>query len=93
MWPLPPVQLEYPPGLDRYRLFAVHLLRGDVFPALAEFAKVLLAPPATMTKSWARWVPRQSDSAGICPRRAVSVSGSERDVVFLLNVKLLLTHD
>ncbi|XP_043200914.1 probable ATP-dependent RNA helicase DHX37 isoform X3 [Amphibalanus amphitrite] len=58
VWPLPPVQLDYPAGLDRYRLFGVHLLRGDVCPRLAELARVLLAPPATMTKSWARLHPR-----------------------------------
>ena len=58
VWPLPPVRLDYPAGLDRYRLFAVHLLGGDVCPRLAEFARVLLAPPATMTRSWARLHPR-----------------------------------
>ncbi|XP_037092523.1 probable ATP-dependent RNA helicase DHX37 [Pollicipes pollicipes] len=58
VWPLPPVEAEYPAGLDRYRLFAVHLLQGHVCPSLLEFVKVLLAPPATMTKSWARLHPR-----------------------------------
>lgn len=63
VWLLPSALRLFPSGLERYRRFAVHLLQGDVCPPLAAFAAALLAPPATMTKSWARCVPGALASA------------------------------
>uniref|UniRef100_A0A0A9YHQ9 Putative ATP-dependent RNA helicase kurz n=2 Tax=Lygus hesperus TaxID=30085 RepID=A0A0A9YHQ9_LYGHE len=53
-WELPLVELEYPPGLDKYRWFAVFFLDGSVCPKLAEYKTTLLSSPQTMTKSWAK---------------------------------------
>lgn len=53
-WPVPPVELEYPEGLDRYRWFARFLLEGKVVPKLKQFGDDLLSTPVTMIKSWAK---------------------------------------
>nr|XP_011412430.2 probable ATP-dependent RNA helicase DHX37 [Crassostrea gigas] len=57
-WPVPPVELEYPEGLDRYRWFARFLLEGKVVPKLKQFGNDLLSTPVTMIKSWAKLQPR-----------------------------------
>lgn len=57
-WQVPPQELEYPAGLDRYKWFAKFLLEGKVIPAFAKFVPFLLCPPVTMIKSWAKLQPR-----------------------------------
>nr|XP_032824376.1 probable ATP-dependent RNA helicase DHX37 [Petromyzon marinus]XP_032824377.1 probable ATP-dependent RNA helicase DHX37 [Petromyzon marinus]XP_032824378.1 probable ATP-dependent RNA helicase DHX37 [Petromyzon marinus]XP_032824379.1 probable ATP-dependent RNA helicase DHX37 [Petromyzon marinus]XP_032824380.1 probable ATP-dependent RNA helicase DHX37 [Petromyzon marinus] len=57
-WDLPPVEVDYPAGLMRYKLFAQFLLGGQVVPKLAEFTPLLLSPPTTMCKTWANLQPR-----------------------------------
>lgn len=53
-WSLPVTELEFPPGLDRYRWFALFFLDGSVCPNLKKFTKNLLSTPKTMVKSWAK---------------------------------------
>ncbi|XP_076473117.1 putative ATP-dependent RNA helicase DHX37 [Babylonia areolata] len=57
-WPLGEVRLEYPPVPERYAWFAQFLLEGRVVAPLAKYTPLLLSPPSTMTKSWARLQPR-----------------------------------
>ncbi|KAI0211448.1 putative ATP-dependent RNA helicase DHX37 [Lamellibrachia satsuma] len=57
-WDMPPVELEYPAGLDRYKWFAKCLLEGTVFTKLLKFVPVLLSAPVTMVKPWANLQPR-----------------------------------
>ncbi|KAH9377047.1 hypothetical protein HPB48_010251 [Haemaphysalis longicornis] len=58
MWQLGESEREFPEGLDRFRWFARFLLQGDVVPFFRKYAKLLLSPPVTMIKSWARLQPR-----------------------------------
>lgn len=55
-WPLPIMELDFPPSLNRFKWFARFLLDGSVFPKLAKFSKILLSTPATMVKTWAKYV-------------------------------------
>ncbi|KAL3858338.1 hypothetical protein ACJMK2_012932 [Sinanodonta woodiana] len=57
-WTLPAVELEYPPGIDRYKWFARFLLEGKVCPKLKKFVPDLLSAPATMVKTWSKLQPR-----------------------------------
>lgn len=58
MWQLGESEREFPEGLDRFRWFARFLLQGDVVPFFKKYTKLLLSPPVTMIKSWARLQPR-----------------------------------
>ena len=57
-WQIPAQEMEYPPGLDRYRWFSRFLLEGKVFPEFAKFTPFLLTSPVAMTRSWAKLQPR-----------------------------------
>ncbi|CAI5649789.1 unnamed protein product [Oreochromis niloticus] len=57
-WQLPAVEMEYPEGLERYKLFAKFLLEGQVCPALKKHSSHLLSNPSIMLKTWAKLQPR-----------------------------------
>ncbi|CAN7986144.1 unnamed protein product [Ixodes hexagonus] len=57
-WKMEAAEHEFPVGLDRFRWFARFLLEGQVLPFFKSYAKLLLSPPVTMVKSWARLQPR-----------------------------------
>ncbi|XP_042344791.1 probable ATP-dependent RNA helicase DHX37 [Plectropomus leopardus] len=57
-WQLPAVELEYPDGLERYKLFARFLLEGQVCPKLKKHSALLLSNPSIMLKTWAKLQPR-----------------------------------
>lgn len=57
-WKMEAAEHEFPAGLDRFRWFARFLLEGQVVPFFKSYAKILLSPPVTMVKSWARLQPR-----------------------------------
>ncbi|KAG5840982.1 hypothetical protein ANANG_G00194730 [Anguilla anguilla] len=57
-WQLPAVEVDYPEGLERYKLFAKFLLEGQVCPKLGSHASCLLSSPSTMLKTWAKLQPR-----------------------------------
>nr|XP_020041304.1 probable ATP-dependent RNA helicase DHX37 [Castor canadensis] len=57
-WPLPPVQVDFPQGIDCYKHFARFLLDGQVFRKLASYKGCLLSSPSTVLKTWARLQPR-----------------------------------
>lgn len=69
LWSLSPQLLPYPQCVERYKWFAVFLLKGEVhcchgyictlyimqvIPTLSQFTSSLLSPPITMIKSWAK---------------------------------------
>ncbi|KAL0979250.1 hypothetical protein UPYG_G00182780 [Umbra pygmaea] len=57
-WQLPVVEMDYPEGLERYKLFARFLLEGQVCPKLKQHSSYLLSNPTIMTKTWAKLQPR-----------------------------------
>lgn len=57
-WQLPQVEIVHPKTLDYYKWFAKFLLDGAIFPKLGKFKAILLSPPTTMVKSWAKLQPR-----------------------------------
>ncbi|XP_040012235.1 probable ATP-dependent RNA helicase DHX37 [Xiphias gladius] len=57
-WQLPAVEMEYPDGLERYKLFAKFLLEGQVCPKLKKHSGHLLSNPSVMLKTWAKLQPR-----------------------------------
>ncbi|KAL1440635.1 hypothetical protein MTO96_009193 [Rhipicephalus appendiculatus] len=57
-WQMEAVEQEFGEGLDKFRWFARFLLQGDVLPFFKKYSKLLLSPPITMIKSWARLQPR-----------------------------------
>ncbi|KAG9354555.1 hypothetical protein JZ751_001267 [Albula glossodonta] len=57
-WQLPAVEMDYPEGLERYKLFAKFLLEGQVCPKLKSHTSCLLSSPSTMLKTWAKLQPR-----------------------------------
>ncbi|XP_037536203.1 probable ATP-dependent RNA helicase DHX37 [Nematolebias whitei] len=57
-WQLPAVEMEYPEGLDRYKLFARFLLEGQVCPKLKKHTGHLLSNPSILMKIWAKLQPR-----------------------------------
>uniref|UniRef100_A0A1A7WLH1 Activating signal cointegrator 1 complex subunit 3 n=1 Tax=Iconisemion striatum TaxID=60296 RepID=A0A1A7WLH1_9TELE len=57
-WQLPAVEMEYPEGLERFRLFARFLLEGQVCPKLKKNTSHLLSNPSIMMKTWAKLQPR-----------------------------------
>uniref|UniRef100_A0A3B4B223 Activating signal cointegrator 1 complex subunit 3 n=1 Tax=Periophthalmus magnuspinnatus TaxID=409849 RepID=A0A3B4B223_9GOBI len=52
-WQLPAVEMEYPEGLDKYKMFAKFLLEGQVCPKLKKHCTHLLSNPSIMLKTWA----------------------------------------
>lgn len=57
-WQMEAVEQEFGDGLDKFRWFARFLLQGDVLTFFKKYSKLLLSPPITMIKSWARLQPR-----------------------------------
>ncbi|XP_067083676.1 probable ATP-dependent RNA helicase DHX37 [Osmerus mordax] len=57
-WQLPAMEMDYPEGLDRYKLFARFLLEGQVCPKLKRHSAHLLSSPSIMLKTWAKLQPR-----------------------------------
>ncbi|XP_077164157.1 putative ATP-dependent RNA helicase DHX37 [Paroedura picta] len=57
-WQLPPVEVDYPEGIDRYKYFAKFFLEGKVFKKLGSFSRCLLSNPVIMLKAWSKLQPR-----------------------------------
>lgn len=57
-WQLPALEMDYPEGLERYKLFARFLLEGKVCPKLKQHSAHLLSSPSIMLKTWAKLQPR-----------------------------------
>ncbi|KAL2092561.1 hypothetical protein ACEWY4_012359 [Coilia grayii] len=57
-WKLPSTEMDYPEGLERYKLFSKFLLEGQVCSKLKKYSSCLLSSPSTMLKSWAKLQPR-----------------------------------
>ncbi|XP_029959813.1 putative ATP-dependent RNA helicase DHX37 isoform X3 [Salarias fasciatus] len=57
-WQLPAVEMDYPDGLERYKLFARFLLEGQVCSKLKKHCGHLLSNPSIMLKTWAKLQPR-----------------------------------
>ncbi|KAM7415920.1 hypothetical protein PAMA_018133 [Pampus argenteus] len=57
-WQLPAVEMEYPDGVERYKMFARFLLEGQVCPKLKKHSGHLLSNPSIMLKTWAKLQPR-----------------------------------
>uniref|UniRef100_A0A672P5Y0 RNA helicase n=1 Tax=Sinocyclocheilus grahami TaxID=75366 RepID=A0A672P5Y0_SINGR len=54
-WKLPAIEMDYPEGLEHYKLFAKFFLEGQVtFMSV----RCLLSSPSTMLKTWAKLQPR-----------------------------------
>lgn len=70
-WPLPAVELEYPDGLGKYKLFARFLLEGQVCPKLKKNCVHLLSNPSIMLKTWAKLQPRTEALLGALVSRKV----------------------
>uniref|UniRef100_A0A667Y2I6 RNA helicase n=1 Tax=Myripristis murdjan TaxID=586833 RepID=A0A667Y2I6_9TELE len=63
-WQMPAVDMDYPHGLERYKLFAKFLLEGKVCPKLMKHTKHLLSNPSIMLKTWAKLQPRTETLLG-----------------------------
>ncbi|XP_059379339.1 probable ATP-dependent RNA helicase DHX37 [Carassius carassius] len=57
-WKLPAIEMDYPEGLEHYKLFAKFFLEGQVCPKIEQFSRCLLSSPSTMLKTWAKLQPR-----------------------------------
>ncbi|XP_063051694.1 probable ATP-dependent RNA helicase DHX37 [Engraulis encrasicolus] len=57
-WKLPSTEMDYPEGLERYKLFSKFLLEGQVSSKLKKYSSCLLSSPSTMLKTWAKLQPR-----------------------------------
>uniref|UniRef100_A0A8C2FP25 Activating signal cointegrator 1 complex subunit 3 n=1 Tax=Cyprinus carpio TaxID=7962 RepID=A0A8C2FP25_CYPCA len=57
-WKLPAIEMDYPEGLEHYKLFAKFFLEGQVFPKIQQYSRCLLSSPSTMLKTWAKLQPR-----------------------------------
>uniref|UniRef100_A0A671RQT0 Activating signal cointegrator 1 complex subunit 3 n=1 Tax=Sinocyclocheilus anshuiensis TaxID=1608454 RepID=A0A671RQT0_9TELE len=55
-WKLPAIEMDYPEGLEHYKLFAKFFLEGQV--TFMSFSRCLLSSPSTMLKTWAKLQPR-----------------------------------
>ncbi|XP_054629398.1 probable ATP-dependent RNA helicase DHX37 [Dunckerocampus dactyliophorus] len=75
-WQLPAVEMEYPDGLERYKLFAQFLLEGEVCPKLKVHRRHLLSNPSIMMKTWARLQPRTEAVLGALVSRRVDCRDS-----------------
>ncbi|XP_034728869.1 probable ATP-dependent RNA helicase DHX37 [Etheostoma cragini] len=64
-WQLPAVEMDYPDGIERYKLFARFLLEGQVCPKLKKHSGYLLSNPSIMQKTWAKLQPRTEALLGV----------------------------
>uniref|UniRef100_A0A8C1DAV8 Activating signal cointegrator 1 complex subunit 3 n=1 Tax=Cyprinus carpio carpio TaxID=630221 RepID=A0A8C1DAV8_CYPCA len=55
-WKLPAIEMDYPEGLEHYKLFAKFFLEGQV--TFMSYSRCLLSSPSTMLKTWAKLQPR-----------------------------------
>ncbi|KAF3695585.1 putative ATP-dependent RNA helicase DHX37 [Channa argus] len=77
-WQLPAVEMEYPDGLQRYKLFARFFLEGQVCPKLKKNCGHLLSNPSIMLKTWAKLQPRTEAVLGAMVSKRVDC----RDALF-----------
>uniref|UniRef100_A0A8C1HLZ8 Activating signal cointegrator 1 complex subunit 3 n=1 Tax=Cyprinus carpio carpio TaxID=630221 RepID=A0A8C1HLZ8_CYPCA len=56
-WKLPAIEMDYPEGLEHYKLFAKFFLEGQV-TFMSQYSRCLLSSPSTMLKTWAKLQPR-----------------------------------
>ncbi|KYN01320.1 PREDICTED: probable ATP-dependent RNA helicase kurz [Cyphomyrmex costatus] len=57
-WVLPLMDIEHPLTVDGVKWFAYFFLEGQVFSKLKRFVPSLLTTPGSITKSWAKLIPR-----------------------------------
>lgn len=57
-WKLPPMDIEHPLTLDGIKWFACFFLQGQICSKLKQFVPSLLTTPDSITKSWAKLIPR-----------------------------------
>ncbi|KAL6420695.1 hypothetical protein ACFW04_013977 [Cataglyphis niger] len=57
-WKLPQMDIEHPLTLDGIKWFAFFFLEGQICPKLKRFVPSLLTTPGSITKSWAKLIPR-----------------------------------
>ncbi|XP_036382835.1 probable ATP-dependent RNA helicase DHX37 [Megalops cyprinoides] len=89
-WKLPAVEMDYPEGLERYKLFAKFLLEGQVCPKLKSHTSYLLSSPSTMLKTWAKLQPRTEALLGVLVSekadcRAALLSAWQKNDKYLLS--------
>nr|XP_004547090.2 probable ATP-dependent RNA helicase DHX37 [Maylandia zebra] len=89
-WQLPAVEMEYPEGLERYKLFAKFLLEGQVCPALKKHSSHLLSNPSIMLKTWAKLQPRTEAFLGVLVSKKVDCRDALHSV-WKTEEKFLLT--
>ncbi|KAH0955035.1 hypothetical protein HN011_004649 [Eciton burchellii] len=57
-WQLPLMDIEHPLTVNGVKWFACFFLEGQVCPKLKRFVPSLLSTPGSITKSWAKLIPR-----------------------------------
>ncbi|KAI4504513.1 hypothetical protein M0802_000063 [Mischocyttarus mexicanus] len=57
-WQLPTMEIEHPMNIEGVKLFAKFFLNGEVCSKLKKFVPSLLSTPGSVTKSWAKLLPR-----------------------------------
>ncbi|XP_024872377.1 probable ATP-dependent RNA helicase kurz isoform X1 [Temnothorax curvispinosus] len=89
-WALPSMDIEHPLTVDGVKWFAYFFLEGQVCPKLERFVPSLLTTPGSITKSWARLIPRTQaiiqtlQSQGVVSKdKLVEIWGSDKK--FLLS--------
>ncbi|XP_066499844.1 probable ATP-dependent RNA helicase DHX37 [Hoplias malabaricus] len=88
-WKLPAIEMDYPEGLERYKLFAKFLLEGKICPKMQQYSTCLLSSPSTMLKTWANLQPRTEALLGalvsqkVDNRHALQDSWKENDKFLL----------
>uniref|UniRef100_A0AAX7VF37 Activating signal cointegrator 1 complex subunit 3 n=1 Tax=Astatotilapia calliptera TaxID=8154 RepID=A0AAX7VF37_ASTCA len=85
-WQLPAVEMEYPEGLERYKLFAKFLLEGQVL----KHSSHLLSNPSIMLKTWAKLQPRTEAFLGVLVSKKVDCRDALHSV-WKTEEKFLLT--
>ncbi|XP_011410152.2 PREDICTED: probable ATP-dependent RNA helicase DHX37 [Amphimedon queenslandica] len=91
-WQLGVQSFPYPTdSLERYKWFAVFLLKGEVAPGFSQFTDSLLTPPITMVKSWAKLHKRTQVLLSSLVENEVS-SRQELMNIWKTDPKYLLSH-
>lgn len=57
-WKLPLMDIEHPLTMDGIKWFTFFFLQGQICPKLKRFVPSLLTTPSSVTKSWAKLIPR-----------------------------------
>ncbi|NXP94403.1 DHX37 helicase, partial [Passerina amoena] len=89
-WQLPAVEVDFPPGIDRYKHFARFLLEGKVIKKLSSYSQCLLSSPLIMLKTWAKLQPRteallQALVKENCDNRDALVAAWKKNPKYLLS--------